>query len=183
MKRSWILRRYHRSVDVDGSLRIGYKYVSSSQKPGLFSVDTKAATDMSPVPLPTGLDFYLGAVKSPIDEDGFISLAPALSNGFLSVVAWNAKNASVLASFVNVTAPRVTDGGTLGFTLDAARSDGTYIALVDANSAVSVPFPTAWDQLALAVVDAKSGKSSVTALNPAQLSGGTAVSGLGLPKL
>ena len=66
---------YHRVVDVDGkAYRIGYQFVSSQQKPGLFSVDAKAATDAQQIPLPKELDFYLGAVKSPVDQDGFISL-------------------------------------------------------------------------------------------------------------
>lgn len=177
---------FHRLHGDNGeAVRIGYKYVSSAQQPGLFTVTMgeSASTKMTTVPLPKGLDFYLGALRSPLSSTGYLSAAPALSNGFLSIVSWDAEKATTLASFQNVTAPRVTDGGTLGFTLDAARKD-VYVALVDANSAVATPFPTAWDQLAIAVVPLSSDSDAkVMKLTPAILSGGTSVSGLGLPSL
>ena len=61
--------------------------------------------------------------------------------------------------------------------LDASRT-GVYVAIVSIPNAF---FPGALDSWGVAKVDLKTGEVSVMNLSPTILSGGTSISGVGLP--
>ena len=81
-------------------------------------------------------------------------------------------------------APRFMEEGELGFVLDAVRSEtNTYVALVDDDSPIPIPYPGAWDQWAIATIDLKTFNVVRSPLRPVLLEGTNSVSGLGLPSL
>ena len=178
---------YFRLCDGKSVTRIGYESVVNQENPGLGitsfgSTGNDAATTKwaDNVPVPTGFNFYLGA--KPYGQS-YLSLAPNVTNGLLSLVQWEDGKASVLAD-TKCGPPRVMGNGELGFVLDAVRdSDDTYIALVDDESPIPFPEPGAWDQWALVVVNLKSKQLKMLTLTPAILEGETAVSGIGLPAI
>ena len=116
-----------------------------------------------------------------------LSLAPqSIPEGFLDLVRLDLPtgNATKIYPLGNVTAPGVGLGkaGQLGYVLDASRK-GTYVALVNIPNAFPLPYPGALDSWGLANVNLKNGQVTVTQLSPTILSGGTSISGVGLPKL
>merc|ERR1711865_782304 len=132
--------------------------------------------------------FYLGMTVVP-DGIGItaLSLAPQSSpSGFLDLVMLHLPTGNVTKIYPlgNVSAPGVGLGkaGQLGYVLDASRK-GTYVALVNIPNSFPLPYPGALDSWGLANVNLNTGKVTVTQLSPTILSGGTSISGVGLPKL
>jgi hypothetical protein len=178
---------YFRNCDSKSVTRIGYESVVNQENPGLglvtFADSSNAAASSKwngNVPVPDGFNFYLGAKQF---QDSFLSLAPNITTGLLSLVQWTGNKANVLLD-TQCGPPRVMGAGELGFVLDAVReSDSTYVALVDDESPIPIPEPGIWDQWALAVVDLKSKTMKMLTLTPEILEGETAISGIGLPDL
>ena len=121
------------------------------------------------------------------------SIAPQSATGFLDLVLWDLPSLTsetmttpTVVNLGNVTGPGVVMGkqGTLGFVLDAARaSDGQYVALVSIPNPTPIPYPGALDAWGIAKVDVATGKATVTPLVPGILTGGTSISGVGLPSV
>ena len=122
-------------------------------------------------------------------------MAPVSSTGFLDLVSWAIPSSSSTASELdakiyslgNVTGPGVAipgHPGSIGFVLDSAReSDSTWAGLVVIPNSFPLPYPHALDAWGIATVNYKTGAVSVKQLTPLVLSGGTSISGIGLPGL
>lgn len=93
-------------------------------------------------------------------------------------------NVSRTISLGNCTAPGVGLGkqGQLGYVLDGVRAD-QYVAIVSIPNPIPIPFPGALDAWGIVSVDLKTGHSHLVPLSKTVLSGGTSISGVGLPKL
>ena len=180
---------YHRSVDVKGeqAFRLGYKSVQTQTSSGMSIVTNGSAVQWMDVStVDANHNFYLGMTILP---DGIgataLSLAPQSNpTGFLDLVVLHLPSANVtkIIPLGNVTAPGVGLGkaGQLGYVLDASRK-GVYVAIVSIPNAFPLPFPGALDSWGVAKVDLKTGEVSVMNLSPTILSGGTSISGVGLP--
>merc|ERR1711871_248743 len=159
---------YHRTCDGKGARRLGYKSVVYMENPGMGSVafganGVTASWDDS-IPVPTNHQFYFGA-QTYGSDGAFISLAPNATTGLLDVVQWKAGGSAKVIAELEGGAPRVMGSGQLGFVLDALRGD-TYIALVDKDSPVPIPYPGTWDTWALVTVDLKTGNHRFLPLSP-----------------
>jgi len=194
---------YHRGVDPTGTraLRLGYQSVVNQQGAGigiaqLGSAAEAASAAWHAVAAPAGDRFYMSFQRAPGGVDKWLSLAPNASTNLLDLIEWNLASGDgvrfgasrVVASLGNAAAPRVMGGGQLGFLGDAVRAtgpvgSGTYVALVDQESAIPIPFPGALDRWALATVDLATGATTHVALDPMFLVGSNSLSGLGLPRL
>ncbi len=192
---------FHRAVSDDGgkAFRLGYRSVVSQAGPGLGAVHLPSAdaaaepsadwTSMAAVD--EAHEFYLGMLS--LGGDKVASIAPQSATGFLDLVLWDLPSLTsetmttpTVVNLGNVTGPGVVMGkqGTLGFVLDAARaSDGQYVALVSIPNPTPIPYPGALDAWGIAKVDVATGKATVTPLVPGILTGGTSISGVGLPSV
>ena len=175
---------YHRTCDGQGARRLGYKSVVFQENPGMGSVTfgnnnavVKASWDSS-IPVPDNHLYYFGA-RSYGGDGSFISLAPNATSGLLDVVQWKAGGSAKVLAELEGGAPRVMGNGQLGFVLDAIEGD-TYVALVDKDSPVPIPYPGTWDTWAVVTVGLKTGTHQFLPLSPAVLEGTTSISGVGL---
>ena len=172
---------YHRICDGKSAMRLGFESVVNQMKPGLGSVHFGSGVTAEwndAVPVPDETPFYYSAQPY---KGSFVSLAPNATTTLFNVYQWSlpGKKAKLVAELPGGP-PRVMGSGQLGFVLDAL-SDDTYIALVDKDSPVPIPYPGTWDTWAMAVVDLTTGAQKFLPLSPAVLEGTTSVSGLGLP--
>ena len=197
---------YHRGVDPTGTraLRLGYRSVVNQDGAGIGIAQLGSATEAASaswhaVTPAAGTGFYLSFQRAPGGVDKWLSLAPNATSGLLDLVEWNLASASgnevgasrIVATLGNAAVPRVMGDGQLGFLGDAVRAgpssptsqSGTYVALMDQESKIPIPFPGALDRWALATVDLATGASTHVALDPMFLVGSNSLSGLGLPNL
>jgi hypothetical protein len=186
---------YHRGVDAAGNtaFRLGYASVVMQASPGLGRVHSGGKADWTPMAaVDQAHDWYLGMLTLAGGKQA-LSVAPVSSTGFLDLVSWSIPSANEEASAAkiyslgNVTGPGVAipgHPGSIGFVLDTAReSDTTWAGLVVIPNSFPLPFPHALDAWGIASVDYKTGEVSVKQLAPTILSGGTSISGIGLPGL
>lgn len=188
---------YHRGVDAEGqtAFRLGYASVVMQASPGLGRVYSGGKADWTPMSsVDQEHEWYLGMLTLNGGKSA-LSVAPVSATGFLDLVSWDVPDASTgksasspkVYSLGNVTGPGIGipgHAGTIGYVLDAVReSDTTWAGLVVVPNPIPIPFPHALDAWGIAKVNYKTGKVSVSKLTSPILSGGTSISGLGLPSL
>merc|ERR1711871_1234093 len=188
---------YHRGVDAAGdtAFRLGYASVVMQASPGLGRVHKGGKAEWTPMAaVDQAHDWYLGMLTLAGGKQA-LSVAPVSSTGFLDLVSWAIPSSSSTASELdakiyslgNVTGPGVAipgHPGSIGFVLDSAReSDSTWAGLVVIPNSFPLPYPHALDAWGIATVNYKTGAVSVKQLAPLVLSGGTSISGIGLPGL
>ncbi len=188
---------YHRGVDAAGNtaFRLGYASVVMQTSPGLGRVHSGGKADWTPMAsVDQAHDWYLGMLTLAGGKQA-LSVAPVSATGFLDLVSWSIPSSSQeekasaakIFSLGNVTGPGISipgHPGSIGFVLDTAReSDSKWAGLVVIPNSFPLPFPHALDAWGIASVDYKSGEVSVKQLTPTVLSGGTSISGIGLPGL
>jgi hypothetical protein len=155
--------------------RVGYGDVVEGQSPGVgITVIGGAATAastrwVSPVPQVAKLGFYVSANLMP-DGQTFVSLAPSLFSGALSVVRWNLQNATVLAPLGNAhTVPL------FGQLAESISADGTtYAALVVDDKRKF------WrDKWEVSVVNLSTGNATTHEMTPHMNAGANSISAIG----